>query len=59
MTTNPPTIPADYVPSRWVSVFTRNELRYLAERQDATIKTQRQTIIQLRAMLDKEGSNNG
>ncbi|WP_336857204.1 hypothetical protein [Sinomonas albida] len=51
--TNPPSIPSDYVPSRWVTLYTKQELRFLAEKLDARVKEQRQVIIRLRAQLER------
>ena len=47
------TVPTDWTPPAWLTIYTRTELQYLAERQDARNRELRQIITQLTARLEK------
>lgn len=49
--TTPSSVPQDYVPSRWVSVFSKRELQYLCEAQDQRAKELRIVNRRLTAQL--------
>ncbi|WP_336853830.1 hypothetical protein [Sinomonas albida] len=54
MTTNPPSIPPDYIPARWVALYTKAELRWLCEHLSSENTKLRIVNRQIAARLEKE-----